>query len=196
MKIKLDVKYFNQVDNDIRFFGTGHRQCTLTANAIAVEEVLKKYKLETLTDRAIRLGLREPECAYGIILNQYGDTIDHGANTAAIRVLGIESYFSVNLNTKHLIKSLQLGIPVPVGLHYKGSGHSVTIVGVDTDEEFFWVHDPYGVRAGISDYYEKIGGQSGRYDKYSFGIMRELWETMNDGWGRVFTAVVGKPTGL
>lgn len=216
-KIKIAAKYFNQVDNDPRYFGTGHRQCTLTANAIAVEELLKKYGLETLTDRAIRLNLKEPECSYGIILNKYGDTIDHTANTEAIRALGIESYFSVSLGVKNLIKSLELGICVPIGLHYKGSGHSVTVVGVETtlkepgnspigvgknlgeldlEKSFFWVHDPYGVRAGIADYYEKIGGQSGKYDKYSFRIMKELWESMNDGWGRIFTHVDGKPTSL
>ncbi|MEG4251056.1 C39 family peptidase [Microcoleus sp. Pol10D4] len=195
-KIKIDAKYFNQVDNDPRYFGTGHRQCTLTANAIAVEEILKKHKLETLTDRAIRLGLMEPECAYGVILNKYGDTTDHNANTQAIRVLEIESYFSVSLSVKTLIKSLEVGIPIPVGLHYKESGHSVTIVGVDTDNEFFWAHDPYGVRAGIADYYEKVGGQSGKFDKYSFRIMKELWESMNDGWGRVFTHIKSTPTGL
>lgn len=33
MDIKLNAKYFNQVDNDTRFFGTGHRRRVFTAVA-------------------------------------------------------------------------------------------------------------------------------------------------------------------
>ncbi|MEG4273814.1 MULTISPECIES: C39 family peptidase [unclassified Microcoleus] len=194
--IKLDVPYFSQVDNNTRYFGSGSRQCCMTSNAMAANYLLQNHKLESFAQRAKRLGLNEPESAYGEILNHYGDSTDHGANTEALKAFKLESYFSTSLTIENLIYSLERSVPVPAGLHYKSSGHIVCVVGVDTDKEFFWVHDPYGVRAGIADYYEAIGGQSGRYDKYSFEIMENLWTARSDGWGRIFTNVGGKSTGL
>jgi len=196
MEIKLPVKYFNQIDNDSNYHGAGNRQCNLTANAMSAEYCLTTRNLETLAQRAKEWNLREPESAYGKILNKYGDTIDHEANTQALREIGLESYFSTSLSIKDLIASLKANIPLPIGLHYKYSGHVVTVVGVDLKKKFFWVHDPYGVRAGRADYYEIIGGQSGKYDRYSFDILKALWESMNDGWGRIYTHIGGMPTGM
>ncbi|MEG4579370.1 C39 family peptidase [Microcoleus sp. MON1_C5] len=196
MSIKLSVPYFNQVDNDANYFGTGSRQCCLTSNAMAANFILADRGLESLDQRAKRLGLNEPESAYGQILNRYGDTTDHSANGQALADLGLESYFSTSLGVQNAIASLDRRLPMPVGLHYKGSGHIVCLVGYDTKQKCFWVHDPYGVRAGIADYYEAIGGQSGKYDRYSFEIMEQLWASASDGWGRVFTKIAGKPTGL
>ncbi len=194
--VKFQVEYLNQVNNDTNYFGDGSRQCCMTANAMAANFILANCGLESLSQRAKRLGLNEPESAYGKILNKYGDTTNHNANTQALAELGLESYFSTSLSIKNAIASLDMRLPMPVGLHYKSSGHIVCLVGYDLDEQFFWVHDPYGIRAGIADYYEAIGGQSGKYDHYSFKIMEKLWASASDGWGRVFTAIGGKPTGL
>lgn len=194
--IKLDVPYFNQVDNDDNYFGSGFRQCCLTSNAMAANFILQDRGMESLEQQAKRLELNEPESAYGKILVKYGDTTDHTANTQALAELGLESYFSTSLSVENAIASLDKKLPMPAGLNYKGSGHIVCLVGYDTSEKYFWVHDPYGIRAGIADYYEAIGGQSGKYDKYSFEIMEDLWTSQDDGWGRVFTSVGGKPTGL
>src|SRR6478672_2646484 len=190
-QLKLEVPYFNQVDNDTDFFGTGSRQCNLTSNAMAANFILSDRGLESLKDRAKRLGYDEPESAYGAILNRYGDTTDHGAQTQALSELGLESYFSTSLGVQNAIASLDKRLPMPVGLYYK-TGHIVCLVGYDLEKEFFWVHDPYGIRAGIAEYYEAIGGQSGKYDRYSFAIMEDLWTNQSDGWGRVFTKVAGK----
>jgi len=195
MSVKLIVPYFNQVDNDTLYFGSGSRQCCLTSNAMAANFILADRGLESLYQRAKRLDLNEPESAYGKILNKYGDTIDHSANGQALAELGLESYFSTSLGVQNAIASLDRRLPMPVGLYYK-TGHIVCLVGYDLDQEFFWVHDPYGLRAGIAEYYEVIGGQSGKYDKYSFRIMEELWTNQSDGWGRVFTKIAGKATGL
>lgn len=192
--IRLEVSYFNQVNNDTQYFGSGSRQCCMTSNAMAANFILADRGLESLADRAKRLGLNEPESAYGKILNKYGDTTNHSANTQALAELGLKSYFSTSLSIKNAIASLDKRLPMPVGLHYKSSGHIVCLVGYGKD--FFWVHDPYGIRAGIADYYEAIGGQSGKYDKYSFKIMEDLWTYQSDGWGRVFTEVAGRLTGL
>jgi len=196
MTIKLAVPYFNQVNNDTQYFGTGSRQCCLTSNAMAANYILADRGLESLYQRAKRLALNEPESAYGQILNRYGDTTDHSANGQTLAELGLESYFSTSLGIQNAIASLDRRLPMPIGLHYKSSGHIVCLVGYDAKQEFFWVHDPYGIRSGIADYYEAVGGQSGKYDRYSFEIMEQLWATQSDGWGRVFTKVAGKATGL
>lgn len=194
MSVKLNVPYFTQLDNSDRHFGHGSRQCCLTSNAMAANFILQDRGLESLEQRAKRLGFFEPESAYGDVLKKYGDTIDHTANTQALKSFGFESYFSTSLSIESAIASLDKKLPMPVGLHYKNSGHIVCLVGYG--DGFFWVHDPYGVRAARADYYETIGGQSGRFDKYSFEIMEDLWTTRSDGWGRVFTSVGGKATGL
>lgn len=194
--IKLDVPYFSQVDNDTRYFGSGSRQCCMTSNAMAANYLLQNYGLESLGKRAQRLGFNEPESAYAEVLNRYGDSTNHGANTQVLQKFGLDSYFSTSLSMESAIASLDKKLPMPIGLHYKSSGHIVCLVGYDANEKYFWVHDPYGVRAGRADYYEAIGGQSGKYDRYSFEIMEDLWTSQNDGWGRVFTAIGGKPTGL
>ena len=196
MSVKLNVSYFTQVDNSDRHFGSGSRQCCLTSNAMAANFILQDRGLESLEQRAKRLGFFEPESAYGDVLKTYGDSTDHTANTQALQKFGLESYFSTSLSIDNAIASLDKKLPMPIGLHYKSSGHIVCLVGYDIDKGFFWVHDPYGVRAARADYYEAIGGQSGRYDKYSFEIMKDLWTARSDGWGRIFTAVGGKPTGL
>lgn len=196
MNLKLKVPYFNQLNNDDNYFGSGSRQCCLSSNAMAANFILADRGLESLEQRAKRLGFSEAESAYGEVLSAYGDTTDHSANTQALAELGLGSYFSTSLSIKNAIASLDKKLPMPIGLHYKSSGHIVCLVGYDLSQKFFWVHDPYGIRAGRADYYEAIGGQSGRYDKYSFAIMGNLWTSMNDGWGRVFTAIGGKPTGL
>lgn len=194
--IRLDVPYFGQIDNDTRYFGNGTRQCCMTSNAMAANFILKTWRLESLEQRAKRLGFFEAESAYGEVLKNYGDSTDHTANTAALRKFGLDSYFSTSLSVENAIASLDKRLPMPVGLHYKSSGHIVCLVGYDLDQEFFWVHDSYGIRAGIADYYEAIGGQSGKYDKYSFQTMKSLWSSASDGWGRVFTAIGGDATGL
>lgn len=194
--VKLDVSYFNQGNNADNYFGSGSRQCCLTSNAMAANFILEDRGLESLEQRAKRLGFFEAESAYGDILKIYGDSTDHTANTAALRKFGLDSYFSTSLSVENAIASLDKKLPMPVGLHYKSSGHIVCLVGYNADEEYFWVHDPYGIRAGRADYYEAIGGQSGKYDHYSFDIMEDLWSSMNDGWGRVFTAIGGRATGF
>lgn len=55
-EIKLPVKYFNQVDNESQYHGSGSRQCNLTANAMAAEYLLTTRGLTNLTERAKKYG--------------------------------------------------------------------------------------------------------------------------------------------
>jgi hypothetical protein len=87
-------------------------------------------------------------------------------------------------------------MPMPIGMHYKSSGHIVCACGYNLEREIIYINDPYGARAGSQDYYAVIGGSAGKLDTYSFATMQKLWVSNNDGWGRVFSAVDGKATGL
>lgn len=191
---RLNVKYFTQVDNYSGYFGPGTRQCNLTSCAMFAEFLLEKFDEKTLSQKAKEEGLQEPEDYYGKILNKYGDTIDHEANTKALKVLGIDSYFSYTLDVKEAVTSLEKGYPVVLGVLYKTSGHMILLVGHDRAKREFYVHDPYGSRAGTADYYAAIGGDAGKYDVYSQESLEAIWG--DSGWGRIALAVNGRPTGL
>lgn len=191
--IKLPVTYRRQTDNEAySIFGSGSRQCNLTSNTMLADYLLKGE----LTRQAADKGLREPESVYMRILEKFGDTIDHGAQTRALQQLGIESYFSHSLSSQDLLLSLQSNIPVVVGFAYKGSGHICLLVGHDPDKKSWLVHDPYGTRHGYSDSYDI--GVGGSFDSYSYGTMQQIfWDLGREaGWGRIVTSVKGQPTGL
>jgi hypothetical protein len=130
------------------------------------------------------------------IVNKYGDTVDHAAQTEALKDLGIESYFTYTLSGKDVLLSLKAGIPVVVGFAYKGSGHICVIVGHDPINKVWLVHDPYGTRYGYSDSYDV--GFGGKYDAYTYTTMQMIfWDQGSEaGWGRIVTSIKGKPTGL
>ncbi len=190
--IKLPVKYCSQLDNDEAIFGPGWRQCNTTSNAMLADYLLAG----ALTTMAKAQGFPEPESAYMRIVGKYGDTIDHDAQTWALKELGIASYFSYSLSAKDILLSLKANIPVVVGLAYKSSGHICIIVGHDPAQRVWLVHDPYGTRHGASDSYDI--GVGGAYDPYSYGVMQQiLWDSGGEaGWGRIVTSIKGKPTGL
>lgn len=190
--IKLNVPYFSQLNNDTQYFGSGWRQCNTTSNAMLADYLLKGE----LTRRAKQENLKEAESVYMRLVNKYGDTIDHNAQTRALSELGIESYFSHSLSSKDVLTSLRAGVPVVVGFAYKGSGHICVIVGHDPVKKVWLVHDPYGSRHGSSDVYDV--GIGGKNDAYSYDTMQRIFWDMGGerGWGRVVTKVKGTATGL
>jgi len=190
--IKLPVSYCSQLNNDTAIFGEGWRQCNTTSNTMLADFLLKGE----LTNKAKQQGFPEPESVYMRIVGNYGDTIDHEAQTSALKELGIESYFSHSLSGKDVMLSLKAGIPVVVGFAYKSSGHICVIVGHDPVKKAWLVHDPYGTRHGYSDSYDI--GAGGAYDPYTYSTMQMVfWDQGSEaGWGRVVTSIKGKPTGL
>jgi hypothetical protein len=190
--LKLDVPYACQLNNDPSIFGAGWRQCNTTSNTMLAEFLLKG----DLSKQAKQQGFPEPESVYMRLVTKYGDTIDHGAQTQALKNLGIESYFSYTLSGKDLLLSLKTGIPVVVGFAYKGSGHICVVVGHDPVNKAWLVHDPYGTRHGYTDSYDV--GVGGKYDAYTYTAMQMIfWDQGNEaGWGRIVTSIKGKPTGL
>ena len=190
--IKLQVPYFQQINNDTQFFGSGWRQCNTTSNCMLADYLLQG----ALTKAAKQKGYREPESAFMRIVAKYGDTIDHTAQTKALKEIGINSYFSRSISSKDVMLSLSYGIPMVVGVAYKSSGHIVVIVGHDPVRRRYLVHDPFGIRYGASDSYDVNAHAA--FDAYSYGTMQRIfWDMGNEaGWGRIVTSVNGKPTGL
>lgn len=190
--IKLNVPYFSQINNDAAVFGPGWRQCNTTSNCMLADFLLKG----AITKLAKSKGYPEPESVYMRVVSKYGDTIDHNAQTSALKEIGIESYFSQALSAQDLMTSLKKGIPVVVGFAYKGSGHICVVVGHDPQKQAWLVHDPYGTRHGASDAYDV--GVGGAFDVYSHDVMQQIFWDMGGeaGWGRIVTSVRGKPTGL
>jgi len=190
--IKLPVKYACQLDNDEAIFGPGWRQCNTTSNTMLADYLLNGE----LSRMAQAQGFPEPESVYMRLVGKYGDTIDHDAQTWALKELGINSYFSYSLSAKDVLLSLKANVPVVVGFAYKGSGHICVIVGHDPDKKNWLIHDPYGTRHGASDSYDV--GVGGQYDAYTYDVMQRIfWDGGGEaGWGRIVTSVKGKPTGL
>ena len=192
----LNVPYFCQLDNSTEYHGPGSRQCNLTSHAMAAEYILKDRGMTTLTTIARQKNYNEPESAYGELVNRFGDTTDHNANTQALQSLKLESRWETTLEIGDLIESINKRIPIPIGMHYKSSGHIVCVVGYNLDREIAYINDPYGARAGSQDYYAVIGSGAGKMDTYSFETMKKLFVNDRDGWGRVFTAIGSLATGL
>jgi hypothetical protein len=192
--IKLPVKYRGQTDNDWHpTFGNGNRQCNLTSCTMLADFLLNGE----LSRSATAQGLNEPESAYQKLLAAYGDTIHHHFQTKALKDLGIESYYThQTISADDLLLSLSKGIPVVIGVKYKGDGHIVLLVGHDLERKLWLVHDPFGTRHGASDSYDI--GIGGAYDEYSYDSFdRIFWDRgPGSGDGRIVTSVKGKPTGL
>ena len=192
--IKLAVQYRGQTNNDWHpTFGHGYRQCNLTSCAMLADFLLGGE----LSSKAKAQGLKEPESLYQRLLANYGDTTDHNCQTKALKDLGIESYYTQQaLSADDLLRSLRQGIPMVIGVKYKGDGHIVLLVGFDPNRQIWLVHDPFGTRHGASDSYDI--GIGGAFDEYSYDTFdRIFWDRgAGSGDGRIVTSVKGKPTGL
>jgi Peptidase_C39 like family len=199
--LKLPVKWRTQVDNHEddpplgHWFGNGNRQCCLTSHTMLLGSIFGDKEIENRTRKA---GFNQPEGWYGEILQRYGDTTDHDAQTAALDSLGIKSYWSTTLSMADALKQMEKGIGVVVGYAYKSSGHICMMAGYNRDRREVLTHDPYGSRAGAQDYYVMIG-EGGEYDPYSMDVINQIWldyQTDKSGWGRIITEVAGQPTGM
>lgn len=208
-EVKLNVPYFDQRDNwemvdAVPSFGFPDRTCNTTSNAMALAYCLGDAEVKR---RKINAGVNQFETIYAKRVASYGDSTDHNAQTLALREFGIESYWTTTASPSDLIHSLNLGFPIVGGYLYKGSGHICAIVGYR--EDGFYVHDPYGARAGASDWYAIKNGENGRndygkFDFYTNGSMGALlWESdaprssnPESGWCRFITSIDGKLTGV
>jgi hypothetical protein len=188
-EVKLKVPYFSQRDNWDKYHGPGGRQCCLTAHCMAADFLLNRE----ITLKAKDKEYKEPEDLYGEILRKYGDTTEPEAHTPTLQHFGVESYFTRTGSIKDLLLCLDKGVPVPMGVAYKAGGHYICAVGHKSDGVY--IHDPFGIRIGMTDNYENA---SGAYDFVTWDWLQAKWVDQGSeaGWMRVITQVKGKSTDI
>ena len=171
-KFPLAVPYFYQRDSKT---GHGERSCQSSALAMVIKYI--NAKLITDDDNYLNLVFR------------YGDTVAQSAHQKALDHLGLKHKFAMNGSEKELIRILDLGYPVPIGILHKGpiqdpsgGGHWITVIGYDN--EFFYVHDPFGELDLVNGGYPLAGPTDGRLQKYSRVNLMKRWLISNssDGW--------------
>jgi len=168
----LQVPYFYQRDSKT---GHGERSCQSSAIAMVVE--------------FLNPDLIKDDDEYLNLVFRFGDTISQAAQSKALNALGLKHQFKQNGTESELIRILDLGYPVPVGILHKGNiqnptggGHWITLIGYD--EKYFYVHDPFGELDLINGGYPKTGPVDGKAKKYTRENLLKRWliHSKNDGW--------------
>lgn len=187
VSFKMTVPFNGQNDNaNNKGQGEGYRQCNLTSAAM-----LAKYLKPSLWNQYADFanGMQD-------VLTPFGDTTDHGAITAALASIGIQSYFSYTASREDMASSLFNGVPAILGTAYKSGGHMILAIGRTPDSVI--AHNPYGYRQGTTDQWIEIGGKAGEDEGLSYPWLSScVFDQGNEaGWIRFVTAVDGKPTGI
>jgi hypothetical protein len=177
IRFPLKVPYYYQRDSKT---GHGERSCQSSAIAMAVE-YLYPNAIDGDDDSYLRLVLR------------YGDTVSQQAQQKALNHLGVPARFVMNGTEEMLLKELDKGHPVPVGILHKGNvssptggGHWVTLTGYN--EKYFYVADPYGEMDVVNGGYIKTGPQDGNNTLYTRNNLIKRWliSSSSDGWAWLF----------
>ena len=176
----LNVPYYYQLDSQ-----TGHaeRSCFSSAMAMAIDYI-DPDAFDGDDDDYLRIVLT------------YGDTVSADAQLAAARSLGMDVEFKTNGSEEDLIKQLDLGFPIPLGILHKGpvsnpsgGGHYVTLIGYD--DTHFWVHDPFGqLDLTNGNYTIDNGPEAGRNQRYTRKNLMARWlidGSGKDGWWMKFS---------
>lgn len=168
----LNVPYFYQRDSKT---GHGERSCQSSALAMAVEY--------------INPSLIYDDDDYLKIVFRYGDTVSQAAQMKALGHLNLGCQFNTNGTEQKLIKLLEKGYPVPIGILHKGNinspsggGHWITLIGFDDKD--FYVHDPFGELDLINGGYPRVGPTDGKNKRYSRNNLLRRWliNSNSDGW--------------
>jgi hypothetical protein len=171
--IRLKVPYYQQVDNQYEPM----RTCNTSSCAMVARFLGAKITGDD---------------AYYSIVRKYGDTTDHSAQTRALAEIGIRSTWHTNLSYTDLDKSLQVGLPIVIGILHRGSlnsptgGHMIVVIGRSSSKDYI-CHDPFGSLLDAG------GGYTGNVNNgnaviYPRHILNRRWlpEGSNSGWGRLF----------
>jgi len=171
-KFPLTVPYYYQRDSKT---GHGERSCQSSAIAMVLEY--------------LNPGLIEGDDDYLELVFMYGDTVSQTAQRQALDHLGVKNSFKMNGRNSDVIRLLDLGIPVPIGILHRGSlnsptggGHYVTLIGYDS--KYYDVHDPFGELDLVNGGYPKNGPIDGKNQRYSRTNLEKRWLINNDhdGW--------------
>lgn len=178
-KTQLNVRYFSQRDSE-----TSHalRMCFSSSCAMLAEY---------LRPGCLGSGNNLDDKYMTQYVFKYGDTTNPVAQIRALRDLGIEAAFKQDLNTSQIMAQIDKGIPVPVGFIHKGplnalygDGHWGIIIGYDTKEAQWIVHDPYGDCDLIYGGYP--GSTNGSLMRYSFKNFNKRWSVKSTSQGYVY----------
>lgn len=182
-QIHLKVPYYSQRDNRV---GPGYT-CSTSTHAMLLN-FLKPGSVAS-DDEYFRK-----------FVGTSANSVNWNIHTAALQKFGIQSVFREDLDFEHLVRSLELGFPIAIGVLHKGSvespdpnnGHVLLIVGVNKAKGVFYANDPWG--KGFD--YSNSKGQDVEYPIHPSLERRWLADGAGSGWGRLIKAIDGKATGL
>lgn len=170
--IYLKVPFWTQVDN----LHEAERTCNTSSCAMAAKFLGAKINSDD---------------EYYKIVRKYGDTTDHGAQTKALKEIGIRSEWCTDLSFTSLDYSLARAKPIVIGILHRGplseprGGHMVVVIGRTKSLDYL-VNDPYG---SLNDGYTGAV-ENGRGAVYSRKVLEARWLVENPktncGWGRLF----------
>jgi hypothetical protein len=171
--IRLKVPYYQQVDNRYEPM----RTCNTSSCAMVARYLGAKIGGDD---------------EYYKIVRKYGDTTDHNAQTKALVEIGVKSSWHTNLGFADLDESLELGMPIVIGILHRGSlsaptgGHMIVVIGRTSSKDYI-CHDPFGSLLDRGGGYTgaATNGNGVTYPRY---VLNRRWLPENDksGWGRLF----------
>jgi len=170
----LKVPYYYQRNSTT---GHGERMCQSSCISMAIEYIFPEV-------------IDGDDDSWLLEVFKYGDTVSQIAQMKALKANGIENVkFLMDGSEKDLIRILDKGYPIPVGILHKGSvgspsggGHWILLIGYN--EKYFYVHDPFGELDVINGGYVKTDPNDGKNQKYTRTNLMKRWliASKSDGW--------------
>lgn len=171
--VLLATPYYSQRDNVTQGSDNWTRTCFSSSCAMLAQTV--------------KPGCIKGDDDYIAKRRKFGDSTDPSAQIKCLKSLGINARFVQNLSIKGLIKQIDRGVPVPVGILHKGpasaptgSGHWLCVIG--RDDKGFLCHDPWGTLDHSTGMYISTDGKNVHY---SYNLFNTRWTVAGekDGWG-------------
>jgi len=185
----LPVNHYAQIDNT---GGDGYRECFLTSCTMLADYITHGSLSKERTEK----GLSEPEDAYRLYMD--GDTTIGDVHVKALKKIGIDAYFTTTASIEDVESSLYFGIPVPVGVGYKDSGHWVVVNG--RGKGGWDILCPNGIREGKSDnWIQRFRNESeAKPDDFSWRLLDAVFADLGpeNGYAIFVTAIDGISTGV
>ena len=122
---------------------------------------------------------------YKNIVDKFGDTTEHSAQTQALLTLGIDSVFHYKLDYRDLDESLESRKPAVIAVMHRGTlqapagGHVLVVIG--RYSKGYICHDPWGKPFAYADH-------DGANCEIPYQSLDRRWlvDGPFSGWGRIF----------
>ena len=182
-KKQLAVRYFSQRDNAAQSSRTCNTASCWMGAVYVKSDLWQKSNKNENGDLDYYLP----------IVNKYGKTTSHEAQTDALKELGIQSEWRRNLTIEDVKREIDQERPVVLGIFHNGHASSPThdhghmILAVGYDEKSLLIHDPNGELDVVQGGYN-LGSTRGDFLHYSYKNLRARFEAdgPGTGWGRLF----------